>query len=264
MGRAQTEKSKKYQEVAWDRFWERVSFEAYIEKETFHDRVLHGRLKQLVELSMKGKASCRFLETGGAFSKVLYRLSKEELPGLELYGLDNSVRAALDTGIKLSKNKIRIVIGDVFKSPIKAGTLQGVASFGLIEHFAEPAEYLIRCREMLAPGGRLVVGYPIYCGLTGCLQRWFNPSAFEYHYSLPAAEMAEIIAGLGFSEVNADYFGPFNPNMIDWGEKKIARLAMYGFFAAIRPTEWLCRLTGLSISSRWFSSYVIAAGEKPG
>lgn len=250
------------QDVDWGAFWERVSFDSYVEKETYHDRLVHARLKYWIGCPLPGMPVRRFLEIGGAYSKVLYRFSGETGCGIELYGLDNSVRAARRTGEKFARRNIKIVVGDIFNSPLQSASLQFVVSFGLIEHFPDPTDYLDKCHEILAPGGRLVVGYPSYCGITGYLQRRINPAAFDFHFSQPAERMREIITRTGFSEVEAEYFGLFNPNMIDWGKSKAARFAMYCSFAAVRPLEWLCRATGPPYGGKWFSSYVVATGIK--
>ncbi|MFH1068154.1 MAG: methyltransferase domain-containing protein [Candidatus Glassbacteria bacterium] len=249
-------------DVDWDVFWERVSFDSYVEKETYHDRLIHARLKYWIANTCPMTPIRRFLEIGGAYSKVLYRLSEEAGCGIELYGLDNSERTARRTGEKFARRNIKIVVGDIFNSPLQSASLQFVASFGLIEHFPDPTDYLDKCHEILAPGGRLVVGYPSYCGITGYLQRRINPAAFDFHFSQPAERMREIITRTGFSEVKAEYFGLFNPNMIDWGESRAARFVMYCCFTAVRPLEWLGRITGRSYSGKWSSSYVIATGVK--
>ena len=257
-----TEKIIETQEISWGDFWSGVSAEEYLSRLTLHDRRLAGVLLSYLREG-GGSKDRRVLELGCVYSKNLFFLPGRTGPEIRYFGLDTCIDPALRTGRTNPHRNVNIVVGDMFDCPFKAETMEMIISFGLIEHFPRPDKFLEACFHLLCPGGRLVVGYPSYTGLTGMIQRRVNPSALEYHFSLPAAGMAAELGSSGFTAVEAGYFGMFNPNMIDWGRGRLRKLLMYSAFAAIRPLEWLSRLTGKQFRSEGFSSYVLAGGIKP-
>lgn len=251
--------------LSWDRFWFSVRLEEYVSKVTCHDRLLVKSLiswLEQVRIPPERQAK-RILEIGCAYSKNLLMIPP--LTGKDVFflGLDSCKGPTSETGLNNPYSNVSVIVGDFFNSPINIKSLDMIISFGLIEHFRSPAKFLEVCYRMLYPGGRLVVGYPSYMGLTGQIQRAVNPQALKYHFSLPCKKMALQITSCGFTEVKTEYFGPFNPNMINWGHSRFKKLLMYSAFAAVRPLEWLVRIAGTTFASETFSSYVMATGIKP-
>ena len=245
--------------MSWDEFWQGVSGEEYIAKSTLHDRLLIKYLSEsLARISAPaGGSACTILEIGCVYSKNLRQLPQVAGSGTVFLGLDSCIEPALETGRLNPHLNVHVIVGSLFTPPLPETSIDLIISFGLIEHFPDPREFLEACWNLLRPGGRLVVGYPSFLGLTGLIQRLVNPQAFDHHFSLSAEEMLSRMAELGFSEVESRYFSTFNPNMINWGSGWIRKMLMYSAFILILPVEWAARLTGMQFSSKRFSSYVL-------
>lgn len=243
----------------WDEFWQKINPAVYVNTRTFHDKSLLERLQGYIHRYQPANV----LEVGCVCSKNLYMLPNATDSRIAYYGLDASVPTLRVSGALFDSERVRLAAGDLFNAPFKNGSFGMVVSFGLIEHYRTPASFLRCCIELLEPGGMLVAGYPSYQGLTGWLQQLVNPRAFDHHYSLAADKMRQEFEQTGLTEVVSDYFGLFNPNMIDWGKGLLRKGLMYGCFAAARPLEWLASLSGVHSASGKLSSYVIATGRKP-
>lgn len=88
---------------------------------------------------------------GGLFLKML----REH--GLPVLGLEMSQAAAQSAW---KRNGVAVVCGDLSKTPIERGTCAGVTMFHVLEHLHDPVSYLRSARDLLLPGGRLVVQVP--------------------------------------------------------------------------------------------------------
>jgi SAM-dependent methyltransferase len=88
---------------------------------------------------------------GGLFLKML----RER--GLPVLGLEMSEAAA---NAAWRRNGVAVVCGDLSKSPIERGTCAVVTMFHVLEHLHDPVGYLRSARDLLLPGGRLVVQVP--------------------------------------------------------------------------------------------------------
>lgn len=252
------------QQISWDSFWVtdrpgKIRCQPHLPRPSLCPA---PRGLDRADRDSSGEEVKRVLEIGGAYSKNLWLLPPSARQKVLFLGLDSCLEPALKTGKYNPHPNVRFIVGDLMSPPLKS-SMDMIYSSGVVEHFRRPKEFLLACRELLRPGGRLVAGYPSFSGLTGKVQRAVNPEAFKYHFSLPCEEMAGELSSCGFMEVKAEYLGPFNPNMIDWGQGLWRRLLMYAAFAAARPLEWLCRLTGASPAGERFSSYIVATGIKP-
>lgn len=56
-----------------------------------------------------------------------------------------------------------------------------VCSFGLIEHFGDPAKVIERHLAFCKPGGSLLITYPNMRGINGLIQRRFDPANLAIH-----------------------------------------------------------------------------------
>jgi len=78
--------------------------------------------------------------------------------GLPVLGLETSLPAATSAW---KRNGVAVVCGDLSKSPIERGTCAAVTMFHVLEHLHDPVSYLRSARDLLVPGGRLVVQVPM-------------------------------------------------------------------------------------------------------
>ncbi len=91
----------------------------------------------------------------GCGGGLLLRMLRER--GLAVLGLETSLPAATSAW---KRNGVAVVCGDLSKSPIERGTCAAVTMFHVLEHLHDPVSYLRSARDLLVPGGRLVVQVP--------------------------------------------------------------------------------------------------------
>lgn len=91
----------------------------------------------------------------GCGGGLLLRLLRER--GRPVLGLETSLPAATSAW---KRNGVAVVCGDLSKSPIERGTCAAVTMFHVLEHLHDPVSYLRSARDLLVPGGRLVVQVP--------------------------------------------------------------------------------------------------------
>jgi SAM-dependent methyltransferase len=255
----ETEQKGRY--LDWNSFWSKVNPDEYIISSTFHDRIL---LKKLTDLLKNVGTGRKVLEVGSTYSKTLKRLAEVFERKFFLLGVDNCEGPALTTGRLLKDDEVQIICADIFSAPLKERSIDMIMSFGLVEHFEYPMDYLHVNADLLTNKGLLVLGYPLYHGLTGAVQKAVNGNTLEYHFTQKPLRMKNILEDSGFDVIECRSFGLFNPNMIDWGRGKFTRLLMYLSFALIRPVEYLCEMLGIDRFPAFLSSYVIAIARLKG
>jgi 2-polyprenyl-3-methyl-5-hydroxy-6-metoxy-1,4-benzoquinol methylase len=91
----------------------------------------------------------------GCGGGLLLRMLRER--GLPVLGLEKSHRAA---NAAWKRNHVAVVCGDLSEGPIERGTCAVVTMFHVLEHLHEPVSYLRSARDLLVPGGRLVIQVP--------------------------------------------------------------------------------------------------------
>src|SRR5260370_19602948 len=91
----------------------------------------------------------------GCGGGLLLRLLRER--GLLVLGLETSLPAAASDW---KRNGGGVVCGDLSQSPVERGTCAVVTMFHVLEHLHDPVSYLRSARDLLVPGGRLVVQVP--------------------------------------------------------------------------------------------------------
>jgi SAM-dependent methyltransferase len=77
--------------------------------------------------------------------------------GFLVLGLDNSQAAAKAAW---TQHRVTVIRGDLANSPIARESCAAVTMFHVLEHLYDPDSYLRSARELLLPGGRLIVQVP--------------------------------------------------------------------------------------------------------
>lgn len=88
---------------------------------------------------------------GGLFLREL------GLPAGRTVGLDFSPDAA---AVASNTNGVPAVCGALPRAPFRPGTFGLITMYHVLEHLYDPVAYLAAARELLAPGGRLIVQTP--------------------------------------------------------------------------------------------------------
>jgi len=88
---------------------------------------------------------------GALFGKLLAKR------GYRCFGLDSSREAA---SVGWHVNGIPVVCGSLPTAPFRRASFAAITMFHVLEHLYDPAQYLQAARDLLIPGGRLVVQVP--------------------------------------------------------------------------------------------------------
>jgi 2-polyprenyl-3-methyl-5-hydroxy-6-metoxy-1,4-benzoquinol methylase len=89
--------------------------------------------------------------------------------GWETWGADLSVSAVRSAAARGH----RVRAGDVRQADFPAGSFDAVRLWQTLEHVHDPVSVLRTCRELLQPGGTLLLGVP---NVAGRPARWFGPA----------------------------------------------------------------------------------------
>jgi SAM-dependent methyltransferase len=123
-------------------------------EETYRRLVLRDHLSFVLRAVQDSSEDGLVLDVGCG-GGLLLRLLQER--GLRVAGLETSRAAA---SAAWAHNGVRVVCGDLEKSPFVPGSCVVVSMFHVVEHLPDPVSYLRAARELLAPDGRLIVQVP--------------------------------------------------------------------------------------------------------
>lgn len=136
---------------------------------------------------------------GGLFPRML----RER--GWKALGMDFS-SAAADLACRF--NHVPAVCGLLENSPFRSGSLGAVTMFHLLEHVPDPALYLKRARELLRPGGRLVVQVPNAACWQFLLlgENWAGIDVPRHLWNFRAKDLDGLLERCGFQVLRHKYF----------------------------------------------------------
>jgi SAM-dependent methyltransferase len=134
--------------------------------------------RSLVEIERVAGGRGRLLDVGTAAGAVV---AAARARGWDAEGCEPNAWLA-DWGSR--HYGIRIRQGDLFQQDYEAGSFDVITLWDVIEHTGNPRAVLQRCRELLRPGGVLVVNYPdIGSWIARVLRRrWLFLSSVHLHY----------------------------------------------------------------------------------
>ena len=136
---------------------------------------------------------------GGLFLRVL----KEA--GCQVAGLDVACEAAR---LAWRRNGVPAVCGELAQAPLKPATCAAVTMFHVLEHVPEPAAYLAAARELLRPGGRLILQTPdAACWEFALLgRRWSGLDVPRHLYSFRGRDLERLVTSCGFEVLRRKHF----------------------------------------------------------
>jgi 2-polyprenyl-3-methyl-5-hydroxy-6-metoxy-1,4-benzoquinol methylase len=247
----------------WNQGFEQVSLPRTIHTAHYNNFRFDSFFKKVLP-----KGPLRFLEVGCGASAWLVYFAKEF--GYRVEGLDYS-----ELGCKLARENLRLnhVDGKISCRDISSldaremGTFDLIFSYGVVEHFEDPAKILSILTQLLAPGGRMIVVVPNLKGIYGSLQRWWSEPVYRIHKIITAAELKSDLIACGCHSVTAEYFGTFFLHVVNWSAP-----ASGGTFRRVLPqiagrfdryVSGALRKLHIEIESQSFSPYLVAVGAKP-
>jgi SAM-dependent methyltransferase len=189
---------------SWDQIW---SADDGHDGPRLRTRLASGRawcrlLESLLD-APKTNGSLDVLELGCAPGAMIMQLHALR-PQHRYRGLDNSA-----AGLKITRSRLREagIAAELSEGDMRDADLPGadlVVSFGLAEHFADPAEAMRYHRRFVKPGGMVAVTVPNYANpLIVRLLRRFSPETLETHnLSIMSVEnIREALRAAGFVDV---------------------------------------------------------------
>lgn len=184
-------------------------------------------------LSRYVQPGMKYLELGCAPGKLLAWVASElhaQASGLDYSqtGIENcrTLFSALQLDIELYQQ-------DLFNHDLVPASYDVVASFGLIEHFDDPALLVRRHIDLVKPGGVALITVPNYRGLYGRLQEWCDKPNLALHNLeiMELGALARLVDPGELASVRTYYAGSFSPWIICFETRlprSLARLLALG------------------------------------
>jgi 2-polyprenyl-3-methyl-5-hydroxy-6-metoxy-1,4-benzoquinol methylase len=165
----------------WGKVWSSRR-RGQIIKERVKNRALHGLTMLIKSWADLCEPEPSIVELGCAPGEMLRRI-KSAVPEAKLKGIDYSENGLEQTKKSLQEYGINadLILGDIFSfTPSSLSDL--VVSFGLIEHFTDPAEVIRMHRKFAKPGGLIAVTVPNFAHpvVVKALRR-YRPHDLETH-----------------------------------------------------------------------------------
>ena len=148
--------------------------------------------RRLLELLEQRVRPGRMLDVGCGHGLLM---SEARDRGWDTVGLELS-HAAIEHARRLGLDVLERTIED---APLSAASFDAVVAVDLIEHLSGPREFVGRCRELLAPGGALLVATPDPESWLAKIfgRRWWGYIPTHLHL-LPRRMLRELIQAEGF------------------------------------------------------------------
>jgi SAM-dependent methyltransferase len=125
--------------------------------------------------------------------------------GFQVLGLDNSQAAAQAAW---THHRVTVIRGDLANSPITRESCAAVTMFHVLEHLYDPESYLRSARDLLCPGGRLIVQVPNasswQCVLFG--ERWNGLDIPRHLVNYREQDLDRLLEHCGFEIVRRKHF----------------------------------------------------------
>lgn len=159
--------------------------------------------REKVDFVNRFRRSGRILDVGCAEGKFLWALDRTSW---ETWGLEfNAELASLGGRIK----DVHIVAGTLDSAALPKGAFDAVTFWHVLEHLPDPAQALVRARELLRDNGLLIISLP---RLDSWQAAWFRTHWYPftdvprhyYHYSKHAIEL--LLARAGFDRISHHAF----------------------------------------------------------
>ena len=212
----------------------------------------------------------RLVEVGAGGSTILPYFGREF--GFHVVGLDYSAAGCALVEQNLLREGVtgEVVCADIFQPPVgEIGRADVVVSFGVVEHFSDPAECVLACSALLKPGGLMITTVPNMAGFVGLLQRTLDRDVFEKHVALNADRLRSAHERAGMTVLDTRYvlfahLGVVNINETKPGVGRRVRAIALALLKGVTGALWFLeqRLAALPANAVT-SPYVFCLARKP-
>jgi 2-polyprenyl-3-methyl-5-hydroxy-6-metoxy-1,4-benzoquinol methylase len=140
---------------------------------------------------------------------ILPALMRER--GWEAHGLEFSETSARHARDEL---QLPVFVGDFLQSPYADGSFDTVVLWHVLEHVPDPVAAIRRARQVLRPGGLLVIAVPNFESLqarwTG--RHWFHLDVPRHYHHFGLAVLRRLLVSNGFSILDVSHLSlEYNP-----------------------------------------------------
>jgi len=168
------------------------SDETFVSQAAMRERTFRRGLRQIEAAAMP--AGRRVLDVGAAGGSFLAAARER---GYEPLGCEPS---AWMCAFAREHYRLELHPGTIFDMPVRAGSVDLLTLWDVIEHTPDPAAVLEKAHQLLAPGGVLAMSYPDYGSLVARLmgQRWVFLLTVHLYYFDPRT-IGELLRRTGFA-----------------------------------------------------------------
>jgi len=140
---------------------------------------------------------------------ILPALMRER--GWDAHGLEFS-----ETSARHARDVLRlpVFVGDFLLSPYAAASFDAVVLWHVLEHVPDPVATLARAREILKPGGLLVIAVPNFESLQARFagRHWFHLDVPRHYHHFGLALLTRMLTSHGFSILDVSHLSlEYNP-----------------------------------------------------
>jgi SAM-dependent methyltransferase len=125
--------------------------------------------------------------------------------GYRVVGLDFSREAA---AMAWRRQQVPAVVAEFASAPFRAGAFAAITMFHVMEHLTDPLCYVEAARELLAPGGRLIVQVPNaaswQCRMLG--SAWNGMDVPRHLFDFRDSDLEKLLERGGLQVVRRKYF----------------------------------------------------------
>jgi len=148
--------------------------------------------------------------------------------GWDAHGVELSPMAAEHATREL---KIPIFVGDFLASPHPAGSFDVLVFWHVLEHLERPVSSLRKAREILKPGGLLLVAVPNFESLQARFSRqhWFHLDVPRHYHHFRLGVLRRMLEENGFSVIGVRHFN-LEQNPYGWIQSLLNRIGFQNNF----------------------------------
>ncbi|HMD45965.1 MAG TPA: class I SAM-dependent methyltransferase [Acidimicrobiales bacterium] len=200
-----------YGHAYWDEYSRGIGSPTLADRIAFDHQNGFGKLARDVE---PFTGPCRLLDVG-ASNGGMVRAARER--GFAAEGIEPSPETC---AVAKDAHGIDLICGDVRTAGLADASFDVVTMHDVLEHVFEPLEILAACRQVLAPGGLLVIETPTTDSsdflVTG--DDWSDLSPLEHVHLFSEANLARALERCGFAVI--DLYCPHENNVIAIAEAR--------------------------------------------
>ncbi|MFO7653590.1 MAG: methyltransferase domain-containing protein [Candidatus Krumholzibacteriia bacterium] len=249
--------------LAEQRYWDSV----YATLDDYLDRPRtdpvwrsYGRL---FDTMFRPDPDLRLVEIGGARSQHVVHLHRRF--GFRTSIIDYSEVGCAGTAHSLARHGVdlggEIICRDVFDCADLAGSFDVVTSFGVLEHFSDPAAALRNICRLLRPGGWIFTAIPNTAGLMFGMYKHLAPEIYRMHQVIDRSRLLDIHRQAGLSVRFVRYFGMFNPGLLGAVPGTLGKTVAGLLRVPNRGLWFVADRLHRYPETGWFSPYIVAFAQ---